>query len=84
MLAYLVTRLPADQRVSHLRTLSRQFSSGILHGRARVIAALIPATAHVWFGAPIDPRHDAPLRMLAKRGRHGRDGARRSSRAGSY
>jgi hypothetical protein len=32
MLAYLVTQLPADQRAFHLRTLSRQFSTGILHG----------------------------------------------------
>jgi hypothetical protein len=84
MLAYLVTQLPADERAFHRRTLSRQFSTGILHGRASVIAALIPATAQLWFGAPIDPRHDAPLRMLAKGRRHDRDRARRRGRAGSY
>lgn len=83
MPAYLVTQLPADQRAFHLRTLSSQFSTGIQHGRARAIAALTPATAHVWIGVPIDPRHDAPLRMLAKRGWPGRDGTRRSS-AKSY
>jgi hypothetical protein len=84
MLAYLVTQLRADERAFHLRILSRQFSTGILHGRARVIAALTPAAAHLWFGAPIDPRHDAPLRMLAKGRRHDRDGTRRRARAGSY
>jgi len=66
MLAYVVTQLPADERDIHLRRLSCQFSTGILHGRAKVIAALMPATANVWFGAPIDARHDTPLRMLAQ------------------
>lgn len=80
MLAYVVTQIPADQRAFHLRTVSRQFGTVTLHGRARVIAALMPATAHGWFGAPIDPRHDAPLRILAKRGRLGRDGAKNPSR----
>jgi TniQ len=84
MLAYLVTRVPADERAFHLRVLSRQFSTGLLHGRASVIAALMPATAPLWFGAPIDPRHDAPLPMLAKGRRHDRAGARRRGRAGSY
>lgn len=84
MLAYLVTRLPVNERAFHLRILSRQFSTGMLHGRASVIAALMPATAPLWFGAPIDPRHDAPLRMLAKGRRPDRDGARRRGRAGSY
>lgn len=84
MLAYLVTQLPADERAFHVRILSRPFSTGMLHGRASVIAALMAATAPLWFGAPIDPRHDAPLRMLAKGRRHDRDGARRRGRAGSY
>ncbi len=50
MLAYLVTQLPADERAFHLRILSRQFSTGMLHGRASVIAALITGDrpALVW------------------------------------
>ena len=84
MLAYLVTQLPSNERAFHLGILSRQFSTGILHGRASVIAALIPATAQHWFGAPIDPRHDAPLRLLAKGRRHDWNGARRRGRTGPH
>jgi hypothetical protein len=84
MLAYLVTQIPTDQGPFHLRTLNRQFSTGILHRRARLIAALTPATAHLWFGAPIDPRHDAPLRMLAKGRRHDQDRGRRRGGTRSY
>jgi hypothetical protein len=72
MLAYLVTQIPPEERAFHLRTLSRQFGTDIRQGRAGVIAALKPATADVWFGAPIDPRHKAPLRLLAKYGRQDR------------
>jgi hypothetical protein len=66
MLSYLVTQLPARERNFHLDYLTRQFRPSGLHGRARVMATLLPATAHIWFGAPIDPRHDTPLRMLAE------------------
>jgi TniQ len=65
MLSYLVTYLPARERNFHLDYLTRQFRPSRLHGRARVMATLLPATAHIWFGAPIDSRHDTPLRMLA-------------------
>ncbi len=66
MLAYLVTHLPGPERLVHLRALSHHFRIGKLQSRARVIAACLPETAHIWFGAPIDPRHDTPLRMLAQ------------------
>jgi hypothetical protein len=81
MLAYLVTQIPADERALHLRALSRQFSTGILHGRARVIAALLPPAVPVWFGTPIDPRHDTPLRLLARGRRHDPAGGRRQRRS---
>ena len=66
MLAYLMVHLPAPERQFHLRPLSRQFRTGTLKSRAGAIAACLPETAAIWFGAPIDPRHDAPLRMLAR------------------
>jgi len=66
MLAYLVTHLPAGERVLHLKLLSRKLPTSKLVSRAAAMAALLPATADNWFGAPIDPRHDRPLQMLAE------------------
>lgn len=66
MLAYLVTHLAGPERLVHLRALSRHFRTGKPQSRAGVIAACLPETADIWFGAPIDPRHDTPLRMLAQ------------------
>ena len=66
MLAYLVTNLPVRQREFHLSHLTRQFRPSKLKDRARVMATFLPDEAHNWFGAPIDPRHEKPLWMLAE------------------
>ena len=40
--------------------------------RERVVADLLPTTARSWFASPVDPRHEAPLLMLAEGVRYAR------------
>ena len=79
MLVYLVTHIPGGPtRVSpaHAQPPVQHRHPARPGPRDRGTDA---GTAHGWFGAPIDPRHDAPLRILAKVG--GSAGTARGTRA---